>query len=305
MIVPSSGLRRPMIVSISSLWPLASMPARPTISPARTSSETSRTAGSPRSSRADTPSSESSGSPGLMSSFSTRRSTSRPTISVASERSVAPSHGTVSTFSPRRRTVIRSATSSTSLSLCEMKTIAGALGLEVAQDDEQVLRLLGGEHRGRLVEHEHLRAAEQRAQDLHPLLGAHAEVLHAGVRVDGQAEALRELARAPGRLLVVQQRAVLRLGAEHQVLGDRHHRHEHEVLVHHADAEADRPAGRADLDLARRRAGSRPRRAGGARRGRSSGSTCPRRSPRAARGSHHGAARSPPSGSRPAVRTAW
>ena len=63
-----------------------------------------------------------------------------------------------------------------------MKTIDGALGLERAQDHEEVLRLLGGEHRGRLVEHQHLRAAEQRAQDLHALLRADAEVLDAARR---------------------------------------------------------------------------------------------------------------------------
>ena len=37
VIVPGVGERRPMIASISSLWPLASTPASPTISPARTS----------------------------------------------------------------------------------------------------------------------------------------------------------------------------------------------------------------------------------------------------------------------------
>ena len=111
-----------MIVSISSLCPLASTPATPTISPAQTSSERSLTAGSPRSSKADTPLKESNGSPALRSAFSTRSSTSRPTINRASERSVAPSVGTVSIRSPRRRTVTRSAISSTSLSLCEMKT---------------------------------------------------------------------------------------------------------------------------------------------------------------------------------------
>ncbi len=69
-----------------------------------------------------------------------------------------------------------------------------------AQDLEQVLRLLRGQHRGRLVEHEHLRAAEQRAQDLDALLGADAEVLDARLGVDRQAVALRELAHlAPRR----------------------------------------------------------------------------------------------------------
>ncbi len=91
-----------------------------------------------------------------------------------------------------------------------MKMIPVPSAFRAAQDLEQVLRLLGGQHRGRLVEHEHLRPAEQRAQDLDALLGADAEVLHAGVGVDGEAEALRELARPRRRLLVVEQRAALR-----------------------------------------------------------------------------------------------
>ena len=65
--------------------------------------------------------SSSSGAPALRSSFSSRNSTSRPTISFASDASVAPSVATVSIFLPRRSTVTRSAMSSTSRSLCEMK----------------------------------------------------------------------------------------------------------------------------------------------------------------------------------------
>ena len=69
-----------------------------------------------------------------------------------------------------------------------------------AQDLEQVLGLLRGQHRGRLVEHEHLRAPEQRAQDLHPLLRADAQVLDARLGVDRQAVALaRARARARRR----------------------------------------------------------------------------------------------------------
>ena len=61
---------------------------------------------------------------GSSGALSTRRSTSRPTIRRASDSSVAPSVATVSIRLPRRRTVTRSAISSTSPSLCEMKTIA-------------------------------------------------------------------------------------------------------------------------------------------------------------------------------------
>ena len=124
----------------------------------------------------------------MCSGFSTRSSTSRPTISPASERSVAPSVGTVSIFSPRRRTVTRSAMSSTSLSLCEMKTTDVPCSVSVRRTSNRSCASCGGEHRGRLVEDQHLRAAEQRAQDLHALLGADADVLDLRVRVHRQAE---------------------------------------------------------------------------------------------------------------------
>ena len=79
------------------------------------------------------------------------------------------------------------------------------------------------------------------------------------------------------------------LVAERDVLGDGEDRHEHEVLVHHADAGRDRVPRRADLRPARRRSGSRPRRAGPARRARSSAWSCRRRSRRAGRGSRQAA----------------
>ena len=43
MTVPATGRRMPAIASISSDWPLPATPAMPTISPARTSKETSST----------------------------------------------------------------------------------------------------------------------------------------------------------------------------------------------------------------------------------------------------------------------
>ena len=121
-----------------------------------------------------------------------------------------------------------------------------------------------------------------------------------GVGVDPQAEPLGQLehlaARAP--VAPVEQAEAgsrragppaHRLAAERDVLGDGEDRHQHEVLVHHADPGADRVLGRADARPACRRPGSRPRRAGSARTGRSSAWSCPRRSRRAGRGSRRAA----------------
>ena len=69
------------------------------------------------------------------------------------------------------------------------------------------------------------------------------------LRVDGEPEALGDLAHALVRLPEVEQHAgVGRLDGEDDVLGDGHHRDQHEVLVHHADAGLDRGARRAELD---------------------------------------------------------
>ena len=120
---PDSGRRKPVIASISSDWPFPSTPAIPTISPARTSKDMPRTASRPRESSTWRSSTVRSGSPGSAGFLSTRRSTSRPTMSLASPSSVAPALGTVSMVFPRRSTVMRSAMASTSPSLWVMKMI--------------------------------------------------------------------------------------------------------------------------------------------------------------------------------------
>ena len=146
------GLRRPVIASISSVWPLPSTPAMPTISPARTSNETSATFSRPRSSERAGPHARGAPRPGW------RRL-------VDPEQHLAPDHeprelflrrafdaGRVSTTFPRRRTVMRSAISSTSFSLWLMKMIDMPSRCSVLEDPEELDRLLRREHGGRLVE---------------------------------------------------------------------------------------------------------------------------------------------------------
>ena len=177
---PAVDARRPGDASTSSLWPLPSTPARATISPARTVSVDAAHRRQPavvadlevahleqRLARASA------------AGLSTRSSTSRPTISRASDASVGALVATVSIRLPRRSTVTRSATSSTSPSLCEMKTMRRAVGLQRREHREQVARLLRGQHGRRLVEDEDPGAAVQRAQDLDALLHADRDVLDA------------------------------------------------------------------------------------------------------------------------------
>ena len=80
-------------------------------------------------------------------------------------------------------------------------------------------------------------------------------------RLDAQPEALGELgdlALGPPR---VDERPARRLAPEHHVLRHGQRRHQHEVLVHHADLARDRRLHRRARDRPRRRCAPRPRRA--------------------------------------------
>ena len=143
---------------------------------------------------------------------------------------------------------MRSAISSTSFSLWVMKMIdLPALG-QAADDLEQLLRLLRRQHGGRLVEDEDVRLAVERLEDLDALLLADGDVLDpraAGRRRARSARRSRGRA-APPRSMSSRTPDARRLLGEHDVLGDGHHRDEHEVLVHHPDARLDRVVRRAE-----------------------------------------------------------
>ena len=283
---PTPATRSPVIASTSSCWPLPSTPASATISPARTDSDSPSTAGSSRSSRTCRSSTCSRGSPGLRRPpcrrTAARRGRPRAGPGCARWR---PRAGRCRSVLPRRSTVIRSATSSTSLSLWLMKTIAVPSALRRWITAHQLAHLLRGEHGGRLVEDEDAGAAVQRLQDLDALLGADGDVLDRRVGIDGESVAVRQLVHAGARGREVEQAArPARLLPEHDVLGHGHHRHEHEVLVHHPDPELDRVGRRVDRRPACRRRRSRLRSACRGRRGPTSASTCRRRSHRAAHG---------------------
>ena len=124
-----------------------------------------------------------------------------------------------------------------------------ALRGQSADDLEELSRLLRRQHRRRLVEHEDVRVPIERLQDLDPLLLPHRDVLDARLRVDGETEPLGDVPHPVVGLADIEERAgVRRLGGEHDVLRHRHHRDQHEVLVHHPDAGIDRGLRRAELD---------------------------------------------------------
>ena len=75
---------------------------------------------------------------------------------------------------PRRSTLIRSAMSSTSLSLWLMKMIDIPSRVSKSQDPEEVGRLLRRQDRGGLVEDKDVRAPVERLHDLDALLLSYA-----------------------------------------------------------------------------------------------------------------------------------
>ena len=135
-----------------------------------------------------------------------------------------------------------------------MKMMAVPSAFRRRRTVHQLGDLLRGEHRRRLVEHEDSRVAVQGAEDLDALLHADADVLDAGIRIDRQPVAVGELLDALARRAAVEDAdrargsGLHRLVAEHDVLGDGHHRDEHEVLVHHADPQVDRVVRGVDAD---------------------------------------------------------
>ena len=248
MIAPESTARSPVIASTSSDWPLPSTPARATISPAWTVRVAPLTAGRSRSSRTCRSRTSSTGSLGCAGGLSTRSSTSRPTMSRASDSSVGAlgRHGVDALAAPQHGDAVGDLEHL--VELVRDEDDAGAVGLQRLEHAEEVARLLGGQHRGRLVEDEDPRPAEQRAQDLDALLHADGDVLDDGVGVDGEPVAVRQLAHARGGRLEVEEHALARLVGQHDVLGHGHDRDEHEVLVDHADPEVDGLERRVDGD---------------------------------------------------------
>ena len=91
-------------------------------------------------------------------------------------------------YLPRRRTVTRSAMSSTSLSLWVMKMTDVPCAVRLRRMADQLGRLLGRQDGGRLVQDQDLGAPVERLQDLDALLHADRDVLDERVRVHRQPE---------------------------------------------------------------------------------------------------------------------
>ena len=178
---------------------------------------------------------------------------------------------------------MRSATAITSFSLWLMKTIDVPCGGEAADDARRDPPPPAGVSTAVGSSRTRMRASPvERLEDLDPLLPADRSRRRAP-RIDRRGRSGLELAhtaRAPRRRSG-KAAGVRRLDGEHDVLGHGQRRDQHEVLVHHADAERrSRPsASRGCTGLPAITIW--PSSAGTSRRGGSSASSCRRRSRRA------------------------
>ena len=121
---------------------------------------------------------------------------------------------------------------------------------QAAQDAEDLLGFLWGQHRGWLVQDEDPGVAIERLEDLDALLPADRQRADLRLRVDHEAEPPAELDDpAVGLLPIEEDRARHRFLAEQDVLGDGEDGDQHEVLVDHVDAARDRVRGTRDGDF--------------------------------------------------------
>ena len=120
-----------------------------------------------------------------------------------------------------------------------------AVGLELADDLEEVVDLAQAERCRGLIHDDDVGLVEQGLGDLHHLLLADAEAAHRRARVDAQMQARQQLTGASVHGAPVEERTHAQLRPQEHVLGDGELGDEVELLVDRHDAGIARLAGRA------------------------------------------------------------
>ena len=124
-----------------------------------------------------------------------------------------------------------------------------ALRHQLAHDGEQALHLDIRQGGGRLVQDQQLRAVIQRLQDLGTLLLAHGDLRDQAIQLHVQAVLGGQLLDLPAAGSPVDEHPLGVLIAQNDVVEHRHGLHQHEVLMHHADAQLYRLTGGVDTDF--------------------------------------------------------
>ena len=120
---------------------------------------------------------------------------------------------------------------------------------KLAHGGHELVYLLRGEDGGRLVEYKDLIVAVEHLEDLDTLLHTDGDVLYLRVGIDVQTVFLAQRLNLGARLLLLDEAELRRLRAEDNVIQNREHLDQLEVLVHHADLQRGRVVGVVDLDL--------------------------------------------------------
>ena len=120
---------------------------------------------------------------------------------------------------------------------------------ELAEVVEQLVDLLGHQHRRGFVQDEELGATVQHLDDLHPLLLSNGEAADLGRGIQDKAVLPAELGHPLLRLAHPQPaESPDRFAPQDHVLGHGKHWDQHEMLVHHANPQLQRPARALDGD---------------------------------------------------------
>ena len=119
-----------------------------------------------------------------------------------------------------------------------------AVGLHVAHDGKELVRLLRGQHGGGLIQDQDIRAAVQHLDDLDSLLLGNGHVVDLHVGVDVKAVSVADVLDLFAGIVQIQ----LTLETENDILGGGEQIDQLEVLVDHADAQIKCILGRRDGD---------------------------------------------------------
>jgi len=114
---------------------------------------------------------------------------------------------------------------------------------------EELVRFLRRENRGWLIHDQNFCFSIQSLQDLYPLLGAHGEIFDFGVHIHLEPVLFGQTCHLCRRLLHVDENRLMRFVTENHVLRHGEHRHQLEMLMHHADAAANGVARTLQRDL--------------------------------------------------------
>ena len=117
-----------------------------------------------------------------------------------------------------------------------------------ADEIEENMDFVRRQRRGRLVEYEDSRLAEERLGNLDHLLAAERQLLDRHVGRLGEADEVADLAHLAQQRIVVDQSHAPRIGAEPDILGDRQARRQAQLLLDHRDAASARVGGRKVMD---------------------------------------------------------